>query len=90
MLCDYLLPYNLISLDRIPKISTEINLNIIEIDILDFLVQIPISFGVPHSTYKTDYLPDIPPNHQNQYNNIIGFNELAIILLILALIRKSQ
>lgn len=90
MLCHNLLPYNLISFDRVTEISTQINLNIIQINILDFFVQIPIRFGVPYSIDKTHNLPDISPNNQHEYYNIIGFYEFAIIPFILALIRKSQ
>ena len=90
MLRDYLLPDYLISLYRIPKISTKIYINIIQIDILYLFVQFPIRFRVSYSIDKTHNLPDIPSNHQNEYNYIISFDEFAIILLIFALIRKNQ
>lgn len=57
--------YSLISLIGLSKVRAQIQVNVIKIDIFDFLVDLPISSAISDSDDQAYHLSNIPANHND-------------------------
>lgn len=82
MLCFHFFPDNLISLNGLSKIGTEIQVNIVQIDVFDLFMDLPVSSAISDGQNEADYLSDIPSNHNDQDNHIVRLHDFPIVLLL--------
>ena len=69
------------------EIGADIQINVIQIDIFNLFVNLPVRWAISDSEDQAYHLSYIPSNHNNQNDDIVSLHDVPIVLFFVYLTR---
>lgn len=90
MLGLHLLPHSLLCLVHLVEVCTDVQVDIIEVYVLYFLVDLSVCCGIFYGDDQARHLGYVTPDDDDQDDHVICLDELTVVLILVGLLGEAN